>query len=44
MLLRDSLQSRWTFIERLYGQAEQHFLSSGKRDAANTLAEMMFDW
>lgn len=31
-------------IEKLYVPAEMHLLASGKRDAANLLAEMMFDW
>ncbi|EIW69932.1 hypothetical protein TREMEDRAFT_38601 [Tremella mesenterica DSM 1558] len=32
------------YKDRLYTQAEHHLLASGKRDAAITLAEMMFDW
>lgn len=31
-------------VDQQYPLAEQHLLSSGKRDAANLLAEMMFDW
>lgn len=30
--------------ERLYVAAEGHLLASGKRDSANLLAEMLFDW
>ncbi len=31
-------------VERLFVTAEVHLLASGKRDAANLLAEMMFEW
>ncbi|CAD6564980.1 MAG: hypothetical protein TREMPRED_000535 [Tremellales sp. Tagirdzhanova-0007] len=32
------------YKERLFVPAEVHLLASGKRDAANMLAEMMFEW
>lgn len=33
-----------TGSDQAYPLAEQHLLASGKRDAANLLAELMFDW
>jgi hypothetical protein len=36
--------STYIYVDRMFVPAEQHLLASGKRDAANLLAELMFEW
>ena len=38
------MELKLTMIDHQYPLAEQHLLASGKRDAANVLADLMYDW
>jgi hypothetical protein len=31
-------------VDRQFAAAEQHLLASGKRDSANLLADLLFEW